>query len=240
MPFSRPSLRQLLNLLCYLYLVLLLFPQTVFPNKLAYKNFVIYYAGERNTKQIEKVINQSLFLLTRSELFDQNHKQKVFLCSSTLKFLLFSGPNNKALALNHPITQNIFVQKASVSQNRILRHKEGENPRTLSSIIVHETTHSLIDNHLGVLKSRFVLPKWKSEGYSEFIANESTYDNIQGFKKLCENQQDEKSQSYKYFLYRYITQQLFVKESLSFDTFSKRGYDLDSLVLALKKSKCKK
>lgn len=232
--------KYILNGLCYGYLLLLLFPQTVFPNKVEYKNFVIYYTGERNTKQIEKVINQSLLLLTKSELFDQKHKQKVFLCSSTWKFLLFSGPNNKALALNHPITQNIFVQKASVSQNRILKHKEGENPRTLSSIIVHETTHSLIDNHLGVFKSRFTLPKWKSEGYSEFIANESSYDSIQGFKKLCENRKDEESQSYKYFLYRNITEQLFVKESLSFDTFSKRGYDLDSLVLALKKSKCKK
>ena len=45
--------------------------------------------------------------------------------------------------------------------------------RTLSGVIAHETTHIMIANHLGELRSA-MLPTWQPEGYADHVARESS------------------------------------------------------------------
>jgi hypothetical protein len=46
-------------------------------------------------------------------------------------------------------------------------------PRSISGTIAHERTHQLIRGHFGVLKS-IGFPTWKVEGYSDYVARETT------------------------------------------------------------------
>ncbi len=45
--------------------------------------------------------------------------------------------------------------------------------RTLSGVIAHETTHIMIANHLGEVRSA-MLPTWQQEGYADHVARESS------------------------------------------------------------------
>ena len=44
---------------------------------------------------------------------------------------------------------------------------------TLSGVIAHETTHIMIANHLGEVRSA-MLPTWQQEGYADHVARESS------------------------------------------------------------------
>ena len=121
MHFSRPSLRKFFNLLGYLYIALLLFPQTVFSNKTTYKNITVYYHDASVLdKNIKKVLDKAVTLLEKSTLYNNNVSQKIFLCSNPLEYNLFSGLNFSSKAINHPFTNNIFISKSSVAQNIVL------------------------------------------------------------------------------------------------------------------------
>ncbi len=45
--------------------------------------------------------------------------------------------------------------------------------RTLSGVIAHETTHIMLANHLGEVRS-VMLPTWQQEGYADHVAGESS------------------------------------------------------------------
>ena len=45
--------------------------------------------------------------------------------------------------------------------------------RSLGSVLAHEFTHGLIRRRFGILKSQ-TFPTWKVEGYSDYVAGEST------------------------------------------------------------------
>ena len=62
---------------------------------------------------------------------------------------------------------------------------------------MHEVAHSLIENHLGILKNK-MLPVWKAEGYCEFIAHESSIDETTGLE-MFKKEQDDGSKSFKYW-----------------------------------------
>ena len=45
--------------------------------------------------------------------------------------------------------------------------------RSLSGVIAHETTHLLVARRIGEWRA-FMLPGWKSEGYADYVARESS------------------------------------------------------------------
>lgn len=239
MHFSRPSLKKVLNLLCYLYIVLLLFPQTVFSNKITYKNLRVYYHEESvNVNDIKKVIDQAIALLEKSTLYNNNVSQKIFLCSNPTEYALFSGFNFSSKGINHPFTNNIFISKSSVEQNIVLKKRNQQRHRTLSSVIAHEITHSLVDRSIGMIPSRFKLPTWKTEGYSEFIAQESSADNKIAWQIICEEKEGKPTLELQYFLFRKLTEEVLTDSKNHLSDWFIQTINKDSLRLIIQKKHC--
>ena len=145
--------------------------------------------------------------------------------------------SRKAFAVNYPISQNIFISKSSISQNYTLRNGKENNKRTLSSVIAHETVHSLLENKLGLLKCK-LLPSWKNEGYSDFIANESSFNKQKGVKEICNDNENTDIPSFKYFKYRMITEYLFEERKVTLEKFLDEDFDLENINNNLKKKYC--
>lgn len=218
-----------LSIMAIVYLIFLLFPQMLFANKFEYKNFTVYYHSEKiDHKALSNVLDNSLQLLERSELFQENVKQKMFICNSYKEFAFFSLRSRKAFAVNHPLSQNIFLTTSDFDKNRIIRNDKMYNTRILSAVIAHETTHSLLENKLGTLKYK-MLPSWKNEGYCDFIANESSYKTINEKEAACNAEDETNSPSFTYFKYRMLTQFLFEKEGVTINEFLNKEYDLKLL-----------
>lgn len=99
-----------------------------------------------------------------------------------------------------------------------------------------ETTVS-VGNHLGTIKYK-LLPNWKNEGYCEFIANESSYDEQEGIIKICNEKEDKGNPSFNYFKYRLFTTHLFQERNISIEKFLNDDVDLGTLNGALKDKYC--
>lgn len=220
------------------YFLVLVFPSFLFANKLEYKSFSVHYhSNDINTEELKIVLDKSESLLYNTELFKKVISQDIFICNGYSEFTFFALISRKAFAVNYPIFQNIFISKSSVSQNYILRNGNENNKRTLSGVIAHETVHSLLENKLGLLKYK-LLPSWKNEGYCDFIANESSFNEQKGLTNICNDEVNSESASFKYFKYRKITQYLFEDRKVSLNKFLDEDFDLDKIYNDLKKKHC--
>ena len=154
-----------------------------------------------------------------------------------MSLLFFAPMSRKAYGINNPISQNIFLTKSSISGNYILRNGDENNKYSLSGVIVHETVHSLLRNELGLLKYK-LLPSWKNEGYCDFIANESSFDEKKGLTDICNDEVNSESASFKYFKFRKITQYLFEDRKVSLNKYLDEDFDLENINNNLKEKYC--
>lgn len=220
-----------------IYILILIFPQFLFANKLDYKNFSVYYhSDEVNIDRLKSILDESEKLLQNSELYKKDSHQKIFICNSFNEFTFFALAARKSYAVNYIITQNIFISKSSISENLTFQNGGENNPRTLSSIIAHETAHSLLENKLGTF-SYFWLPTWKNEGYCELIANESSFSIAEGLNLICNDKKPNNS-SFNYFEYRMITKELFEGKKISLEEFLNQDFDWEKLTADFKIKSC--
>lgn len=220
------------------YILIIIFPTFLFANKLEYKSFSVHYhSNDINTEELKLVLDKSERLLKDTELFKIGIKQDIFICNSFNEFTFFALLSRKAFAVNYPVFQNIFLSKSSISENSILRNGKENNKRTLSGVIAHETVHSLLENKLGILKYK-LLPSWKNEGYCDFIANESSFNEKKGLQDICNDEVNSETPSFKYFKYRTITQYLFKERKISIDKFLNDDFELEEINNDLKKKYC--
>ena len=220
------------------YLIITFFPTFLFANKLEYKNFSVYYhSNDININELKLVLDKSEKLLKGTELFKIGITQDIFICSSYNEFTFFAPISRKAYGINNPISQNIFLTKSSISGNYILRNGDENNKYSLSGVIAHETVHSLLRNELGLLKYK-LLPLWKNEGYCDFIANESSFDEKKGLTDICNDEVNSESASFKYFKFRKITQYLFEDRKVSLNKYLDEDFDLENINNNLKEKYC--
>jgi len=223
--------------LAILYGLILLFPQVLFSNSINYKNFTVYYHSDpMDIPKLESILDKSARLLSESEVFDAEKEQKVFICGSFNEFAFFALRSHKSFAVNYPLIQNIFLSKSNIEENSIRRNASENNRRTLSGVIAHETTHSLLENKLGIVKYK-LLPSWKNEGYCDYVAKESSYDKQLGRKQICENV-DTDSPSFRYFKYKTYVQFLLEAE-VPLDDFLTQDFNLESVAFRARKKYCK-
>jgi len=232
---TKKILNWLLGGISLTYLLLIMFPSFLFANKIEYKNFSVHYhSNDIDIEQLKSVLDESEKLLTNTELFKTGINQDVFICNSFNEFTFFSNFSRKAFAVNYPVFQNIFLSKSSIAENFISRNGKENNKRTLSGVIAHETTHSLLENKLGILKYK-LFPSWKNEGYCDFVANESSFNQQKGLQDICNDKENSDTPSFKY---RILTEYLFEERKISIEKFLNGDFDLEEINVDLKQKYC--
>jgi hypothetical protein len=227
----------LIGFIC-VYFLLLLFPSIFFKHKIEYKSFIIYSHSETG-KKIFPILDSAENLIRYSDLYKKGTgKFKVFLCNSFFEYSVFAPTERNAFASNNILTNNIFLSKSDIDQNRVERHNDENNLRTLSGVIAHEATHTLIKRDLGFI-SYLLLDTWKNEGYSDFIAKESSFEYIIGMYFIC-NSKTPSSPSFKYFKYRMYLQYLIDVKGLSFNQIANQNFKLTDLDKEIQKKYCGK
>ena len=89
--------------------------------------------------------------------------------------------------------------------------------------MAHEITHGLIRHRLGLFRG-VRLPDWVDEGYCDYVAQESSFPEGDGFRLLAAGERHP-SPSFRYFLYRQMVQYLIDDQHLSFAQVVARAGD---------------
>lgn len=225
-------------LIALLYLAAVFFPEALFSRKVQQGSFTVYYhAGLKDTTGLKAVLSRSIKLLQKSPFYDKTAEQKVFICRGYGEFTFFNPFASTAFAVNYPVTQNIFVAKANIATDSIYRNGRENNRRTLSGVLAHETVHSLLEQHLGYIGYK-TLPVWKNEGYCDYIANESSFDEKQGMELLCKGNAA-LSPSAQYFLYRMYVTHLIDSNGVTHQGLFSNNYHIGKVRNAFIASKCR-
>ena len=153
-------------------------PQRIFNYHLPFGNYNIYADIHISPELIQAVIDADKRIRV-SELYDSAFTANIFLCNNPElynTFTFFAGVNKNSSGLNISLFNNSFInlQRVSLLKNfHDLRITNSHLSGDLSQILAHELTHNLVANHLGFFKTKN-LPRWKSEGYSEYISTISS------------------------------------------------------------------
>ena len=103
----------------------------------------------------------------------------------------------QAFGANLKVVSNIFVNTADIRADTVTTDTGQHDKRTLSGVVAHECTHTLLVRKFGLVRS-FRLPSWKQEGYCDYVAQETSFDREEGARLLKQGGTDA-SPSFFYF-----------------------------------------
>jgi len=133
----------------------------------------LVYSERPIPAEMRRVLARSDALVARSPLAEPGLERRLFLTDGGWRWDLLALTSRGAFALRRPLRDAIVVNASDVAADRVENGAPVGGVRTLSGVIAHETTHLLVARRLGEW-SAFLLPSWKSEGYADYVARESS------------------------------------------------------------------
>ena len=209
------------TLLAVGYLLLLIFPKPLFAHSSRYESYRVY-SREPLPAELDTVIAAAERRLRASPLYDGSIQRDVFLTGSHGMYALLSHKAYNSFANSIPFIENIIINKADLTADRVFLNRERNNSRSLSGVIAHEVTHIFIQRRYGVTTS-LTIPVWKKEGYCEYIAGDSTITLDEGIRLWRENPSDDTG--YRYIKFHLMVRHLLEKERISVDELFTRSLD---------------
>jgi len=123
--------------------------------------------------EMRAVLARSDALVARSPLAGPALDRRLFLSQGGWRWELLALTSHGAFAFRRPFRDAIVVNASDAAADRVENGAPVGGSRTLSGVIAHETMHILIARRLGEWGA-FMLPGWKSEGYADHVARESS------------------------------------------------------------------
>ena len=209
------------------YLLVLCFPQMLFAYSASSHNFRVYSTSPISSS-IYPILDKADHKFTASEIYDPQCSYHIFLCPSHASFAFFCPLERTAFALNVGLVHNIFVNTANVAADKIVKGSGKYDQRILSDTVAHECTHTLLAKRFGQVRIPF-LPRWKQEGYCEYVAQGTTLDTAEGLRLL---KQDKNNASPSFFYFKAFTAVSYLKDKKhwSITQIMDTPLDLDTVV----------
>ena len=210
------------------YIFLLCFPQALFAYETTHNNFKVY-SREPLDPKIHAILDSVEAKLSASSINDKGLKTRIFISNSHGLYKVLSlwvGGNSFAKGFGALPTNNVFVNKSDVARDLVFRDAKEYRERSLSGVITHEVAHFLVRKKFGHFRN-LMLPSWKQEGYSEYVAGGSLLDQETGVRKWKQNPADDSG--YRYFKYYMLVKYLIDVKKLSVEDVFTRDFDVRSL-----------
>ncbi|MGI9036298.1 MAG: hypothetical protein ACR2GD_09700 [Pyrinomonadaceae bacterium] len=219
---SYKAVKYLLITVFTAYGLIIIFPQFLFAHEVSYKNFNVY-ARQPLDENVYRVLDAAEARLLKSPIYDKRQTEKIFISDSFSFYNLLSPTSRKSFANTLPGIGNIRINQSDIERDLVFRDAAEYNQRSLSGVIAHEVTHNLVRRKFGLLNSFVSLPKWKDEGYSEYVTGETTLSFDEGVQLWKENQADDSK--YNYFKYQQMVKYLLDDEKISVEELFTKDFD---------------
>jgi hypothetical protein len=204
------------------YLALLVYPQALFAYSVTSGNITLH-SREPLPPAAIGIVAQAAAKVSASELAEPGRHEDVYICNSPGLYRLFAPTAATAFANTMPVTDNIFVANADLSNDISRSSALDHNIRSVSGVVAHEITHNLVEHRLGLYRA-LRLPDWIAEGYPDYVAHESSFPESVGLRLVATRGRDP-SPSFDYFLYRQMVRHLIEDKHLSFAQVAARADD---------------
>lgn len=178
------------------YFLLLCFPQIVFAHSLTYRNFRVY-SMDPLSPEIRPILDRADQRLAACEINAPHDVHRIFFCPRHRVFAFFCPTARMAFGVNLPFLHTIFINATDVAGDSVMSGSPQNGRRTLSGVIAHECTHTLLAQRFGQVAT-LRQPSWKQEGYCDWVAHATSFDPAEGKRLLAQGGSDP-SLSFYYF-----------------------------------------
>ncbi len=166
-----------------LYVLFAFFPQLIFSHSIQVAGIRLYSMSPIS-EQAGGLLEQVQARLAQSELYQSGDTFKVFVCNSKTLYTLLAPGHRQTFGVSMPVTDNIILADADLRENVARAFRPAWNTRSFTGVVTHEIGHSLVRRRISVFAS-ITLPRWLSEGYSEYLAGEGSYPEAEGDKLIA-------------------------------------------------------
>lgn len=144
-----------------------------FPHSAQIGTSKVYSEQPIDTAQFGYLLQQSEAHIRASDIYASGTGKNIYLTQDSWRWRLLALQNDDAFAVSFPAGEAIVINHADVAHDRISNGARLAGQRSLSGVLAHERTHSLIRARYGLLAdARY--PAWLREGYADVIAQESS------------------------------------------------------------------
>jgi hypothetical protein len=164
------------------YGTLLAFPEPLFDHRYDYRGFTVYSHVPLDAR-IEPILDTTAARLAASPWYSSSTRHRVFVAGTPGWYTFFNGPYRVAMGRRYELGGSIFLPTLDLAAGEVV-HFDGRRARA-TWVLAHEAAHGLIQNRLGLLRTAR-LPRWKREGYPEFVATGGDGTLAEGVRELDE------------------------------------------------------
>lgn len=117
-------------------------------------------------------------IISAHPFFDETATYRIFLCETIdeyARFVSLMGLPENSQGQNIQPLGHVFISVESIARTRQGYGEAFESALlegSVTHIMLHELTHTLVNQHIGYWQSRS-LPFWISEGYAEYVAGQA-------------------------------------------------------------------
>lgn len=122
---------------------------------------------------IDAVLARADGLLAQSPVHEAGAPRTLFLTDGGWRWTWLALTSRSAFAVRRPLRDAIVVNASDIAADRVANGAALGGTRSLSGVIAHETTHVDVADRYGEFRA-MMLPTWKSEGYADHVARESS------------------------------------------------------------------
>jgi hypothetical protein len=122
---------------------------------------------------IEPILAEAQARIDTSRIAARPQPHTIYLTMGGWRWDWLALGSRETFAVTRMFTENTIVNRSDLATNTVWSRRRIGSHRRLSSDIAHETCHSMIRDHFGIVAT-LRAPTWVIEGYCDFVAGEST------------------------------------------------------------------
>lgn len=162
------------------YGTLLAFPEPLFDHRYDYREFAVYSHRPLDAR-IEPILDTVAERLAASPWNTPPMRQRVFVAGTPGWYTFLNGPYRVAMGRRYELGGSIFIPTLDLAAGEVV-HFDGRRTKA-AWVLAHEAAHGLIQRRLGLIATAR-LPRWKREGYPEWVATGDEVTLAEGMREL--------------------------------------------------------
>ena len=108
-------------------------------------------------------------LVSSSPIAEPDERRPIFLTDGGWRWLWLANTSRGGFGLTRPISKAVIINRSDIAMDRV---ENALAERSLSAVLAHEFVHGIQRRRYGL--GMIGQPTWKTEGYADHVAQEST------------------------------------------------------------------
>lgn len=131
------------------------------------------YSEQPITLTVERQLARADALVAASEFGNTPLRRNLYLTEGDWRWQLLALQSSRAFGFRRAFSNSIVLNATDNAVGTVSNRRSPGGQRSIAGVVAHETTHLATARRYGEVQF-WTFPKWKREGYADYVAQESS------------------------------------------------------------------